>query len=290
MNSLLFEKRQFKYLAFKLKCNPKELEWVISNIDECYYEYQEFKKDKTGNFKRYKDGIRKKRTISPSYPRLKRIQWAIKKDILDKVEIPIHIQGGVKGKSNITNAKIHQGKRYKFTTDLNDFFPSLTHSLVYGVFLKFGFSNHQASVLTKLTTFNYCLPQGAPTSPHLSNFAFFDIDEKLLNLAKLHNITYTRFIDDLTFSSPTDFKHVVSAISGIITSTGFKISHRKTSYNGNQVVTGIQVHNNFIDGTIHIQEKAKQEQYLGLALKPITQYLKRIRKTNKLGKKETVKH
>ena len=182
MSSSRFERNQLKYLAAILKCGVEDIQLVLGNSDDFYYEYQKYKKSKDGFIVTYLDGTPKKRTISPSLGKLKRIQSSIKRNILDKVVIPSHVQGGTRGKSNITNAKIHQGKKFKFTTDLQNFFPSVKNKLVYSVFLQLGYSNLQANWLTRLTTFKYGLPQGAPTSPHLSNLAFLSIDNKLLTL------------------------------------------------------------------------------------------------------------
>ena len=289
MNSFRFKKNQLKHLAATLKCNADELKFVIDNIDDSYYEYSKYKRDKDGYVKTYYDGTPKKRTITPSIGILKKIQSCIKRNILDNVAIPAHIQGGVKGKSNITNAKSHQGKKYKFTTDLQDFFPVVKNGLVYSVFLKLGYTDLQANWLTRLTTYKYGLPQGAPTSPALSNLSFIPIDEKLLMLCESGNITYTRYIDDLTFSSAQDFKGQIPEILKTVIDCGFKISYRKTLYCGKQTITGIDVRNNHIDGPRKIREKAKEENLLVSTTKPYTTYLERIRQTNNKRKDKVSK-
>lgn len=280
MNFSRFERNQLKHLAAILKCNRVDLEFILENINDSYYEYQKYKKDKSGITKTFNDGTPKKRTITPSFGKLKILQASIKRYILDIAEIPPHIQGGVKGKSNISNAKIHQGKKFKLTTDLQDFFPGVKNGLVYSVFLNLKFTNVQANWLTKLTTYKYGLPQGAPTSPHLSNLAFIPIDNELLKLCKRRGITYTRFIDDLTFSSPADFREQIAEILGIITTKGFKVSYRKTFYCGKQMITGIEVSNNHIDAPLSIRKKAKDEAAATSGPKPFTTYVRRIRKTN----------
>lgn len=280
MNFSRFEKNQLKHLAAKLKCSHDELKFILEDIDDSYYEYSKYKRDKDGFIKTYIDGTPKKRTITPSKGALKKIQSSIKRNILDNVVVPIHIQGGVRGKSNISNAKAHQGKKYKFTTDLQDFFPAVKNNLVYSVFLRIGFTNVQANWLTRLTTFKYGLPQGASTSPGLSNLSFISIDEKLISICKSSGITYTRYIDDLTFSSANDFKDKIPEILSIVINAGFKVSYRKTLYCGKQTITGIDVGNNYIDAPLKIREKAKGEQLSNSTIKPYTTYLKRIRQTN----------
>jgi RNA-directed DNA polymerase len=283
MSSLPF-KNQFKHLAYILKINPKDLTEVLDNVDSFYYEYYEEKKEKlTGVVKTYKNGTPKKRTISPSLKKLKALQDSIKKNILDKLIIPNHIQGGVKGKSNITNAKCHQGKKFKFATDLMDFYPSVTNGIVHKTFLQLGYLKHQAHWLTRLTTFKYGLPQGTSTSPALANVCFGEVDNLLLEVCKQNEITYTRYVDDLTFSSSRDFRGLIDSLLKIITEKGYKISYRKTNYKADQSITGIDVHNNYIDVPNRIKEKVRTaDENNGY-----TVYANSVRKTNKNMKNST---
>jgi RNA-directed DNA polymerase len=87
-------------------------------------------------------------------------------------------------------------------------------------------------------------------------------------------------VDDLTFSSQQDFRPFLKDILGIVTSNGFKLSYRKTKYNGNQTITGIDVFLNKIDGPDRIIEKSKIELISSAVNKPVTNYLNNIRKTN----------
>jgi RNA-directed DNA polymerase len=283
MNSSLFKKNQLKHLSSIIGCRPKEIEFIASNINDYYSEWFEKKKDNaTGDFKRFKDGTIKKRTIRPSLNRLKVIQSSIKKKILVPIALPDNVHGGVVGRSNITNAKPHQGKKFKFTTDLKDFYPSVRSDMVYHAFLVCGVTNHFAHWLTKLTTWKHELPQGTPTSTHISNIAFLETDRKLILLCKEHKLTYTRYIDDLTFSSDKDFKSFLPEIIQIVQGDGFKINYRKTNYsNGVSTITGIDVFNNFIDAPTKIKIKAAQEKLTNSESKPYSIYKDRIRKTNR---------
>ncbi len=282
MNSSQYKESQLKYLCSIVGCQPEEVLYITSHIDEYYSEWFEKKPDKkTGDFKRYKDGTLKLRPIRPSLKRLKVIQKAIKDKILAKIPLPENIHGGVKGKSNITNAKPHQGNKYQFTTDLLGFYPSVKYDHVYHTLLSHGYSNHFSHWVTKLTTWKYELPQGTSTSPHLANLVFLEIDKVLIPFCKANNLTYTRYVDDLTFSSQLDFKPILNDVLRIITSCGYKISYRKTSYNGDQSITGINVFNNFIDAPQKIKDKAKSEEVIDNKMKPYTNYLNRIRLTNK---------
>lgn len=287
MNSSRFEKNQFKHLAALVNSSPKELELILNSIDDCYKEWSETKTDKkSGSVKTYRDGTPKSRTIRPPKNRLKEIQRDIIKNILSKVEFPENIHGGLKGKTNITNAIVHKGKKYKFTTDLQEFFPSITNKMVHNAYLSIGLSNHHAYWLTKLTTWKYQLPQGAPTSTHISNIVFKEIDQQLILLAKENGLTYTRYIDDLTFSSQEDFSNLIDQIIKIV-SAQFKLSRRKTFYKADQTITGIKIFNNYIDAPSKIKHKAKEEQSSDVNNKPYSTYLKRIRSTNSAKLRKT---
>ncbi len=103
----------------------KDVELIVLNIDNYYKEWVEKKIDKkTGDFKRYIDGTIKERTLRPSLQELKTIQTNIKNKLLGSIEFPDNVHGGIKNRSNISNAKTHQGKKYQFATDLQGFYPS----------------------------------------------------------------------------------------------------------------------------------------------------------------------
>jgi RNA-directed DNA polymerase len=282
MNSLKFKKNEFKKLCAIIGYKPSIVSEVIANIDKYYYEKIEVKKDKkTGEVKKYKDGTVKKRTIHPSIKELKAIQKSIKKNILAPIELPNEVHGGVKKRSNITNAKPHKGNKYIFTTDLQDFYPNISHSYVHKTYLSLGFSNHFSNSLTKLTTWKFALPQGTPTSTHISNLVFLKTDRELIQLCNANNITYTRYVDDLTFSSPIDFKHLLNDILDIVRNNNFNLSYRKTKYKGNQTVTGINIFHNKIEAPEHIIEKSKIELETNAEQKPYSIYLNNIAKENK---------
>lgn len=285
MNSLQFKKNELKKLCSMIGFKPTQVEFITKNIDNYYKEWIEKKTDKkTGEPKKYKDGTVKERVIRPSLKELKIIQNNIKNKILIPIKLPDHIHGGVKKRSNITNAKPHQGKKYQFTTDLQEFYPNITSKRVYDTFCKLKFSPHFSHWLTNLTTWKFELPQGTPTSPHIANLVFLETDIKLIELCNKHNITYTRYVDDLTFSSQQDFRPLLNHILNIITSNDFKLSYRKTFYKGNQTITGIEVFLNKIDAPEKIKQKANIEIETKTEMKPFSNYLNNIQKTNKTKK------
>lgn len=281
MNSSQYKKNELKKLCSVIGFKSSEIEQIVNNLDDYYKEKVEIKIDKkTGKPKTYIDGTEKKRIIHPSYKALKRIQSKIKDKILAPIELPNNVHGGLKRRSNITNAKPHQGKKYQFTTDLQDFYPNISSKRVYNTFLNLSFSTHVSHWLTKLTTWKYKLPQGTPTSTHISNLVFLDTDVLLIELCNRHNITYTRYIDDLTFSSQQDFRHLLTEILNIVKAGGFNINYRKTRYKGKQTITGIDVFLHKIDAPSHIIEKSKLEITTNDPNKPYTVYRNNITKTN----------
>lgn len=281
MNSLQFKKSQFKLFCSDIGYDPKVVNLIVENIDDYYNEWSEQKPDKkNGGFKKYTDGTPKQRIIRPSLKELKVIQRRIKDRILAPLDLPKHIHGGVKKRSNISNAKPHQGNKYQFTTDLQNFFPGIKYNSVYDTFLSLGFSNHYSHWLTKLTTWKFELPQGTPTSTHIANLVFLKTDFRLIDLCNESNIVYTRYVDDLTFSSSICFKHLLNDILEIVIIGGFNISYRKTNYSGYQNITGIDVRNNYIDAPERIKLKAKNEETIDKDFKPYSIYINNIRKTN----------
>ena len=109
-----------------------------------------------------------------------------------------------KGKSIFTNAKIHRKKRFIINVDLENFFDNIHFGRVRGYLIKnkdFQLSEEVATVIAQLTCFKGSLPQGAPTSPIISNYICNIFDLRIIKLAKKYKLNYTRYADDLTFST-----------------------------------------------------------------------------------------
>ena len=155
-------------------------------------------------------------------------------------------------KGIITNASIHKNKRYIINIDLKDFFDSFHFGRVKGYFLKnehFKLPLEVATVLAQLTCYNGKLPQGAPTSPIITNLICNVMDYKLLALSKKYHLDYTRYADDLTFS--TNDKNIIkeydkfyNSLNEIVLRNGFEINPNKTRLtfrDSRQSVTGLIV-------------------------------------------------
>jgi len=265
-----------KHLAYELKVELSEIDQIIKNIDNFYYQKETIKKNDNGEPK-VKNRIIQKRVLNPSIKRLKVIQKRLQKNILQKLTIPDYAFGAIKGKDNISNAKRHQGKKYIFTTDLTNFFPSVNHKQVFEMFVSFNFSPTVARLLTKLTTYKGKLPQGAPTSPIVANLVFVKTGKRLQEIAKENNLTFTSFVDDLTFSSPTDFKDKIQDLLDAVVEDGFKISHKKTNYKSKlPTVTGIIVKNNNLDLPKEFKDKMKDETQSKERLSGLKRYHDRV--------------
>ncbi|MBB1481451.1 TIR domain-containing protein [Pseudoalteromonas sp. SG41-2] len=205
----------------------------------------------------------KKRVIDSPKSSIKILQHKVRPLIEAhyRVKKPVHgFVGG--GKSIVTNAEQHKKKNYVLNIDLQDFFHSVNFGRVQGIFRNtpFNMGAAAATVLAQLCTHNGRLPQGASTSPVLSNLAATTLDKKLVQIAKKFHLTYTRYADDLTLSSNKPFpsilverktqdngqeKHRVGKLlEQVIRDAGFEISHDKTRLqhkSQRQEVTGLVV-------------------------------------------------
>ena len=168
-------------------------------------------------------------------------------------------------RSIITNARQHRHRRWVFNLDLEDFFPSINFGRVRGFLLKnkdFELHEDVATVIAQIACYENSLPQGSPCSPVISNLVAHLLDMRLVKLASVAGCTYSRYADDLTFSTnkkkcPVDIA-VLSGTDGaashlwlpgkalqkVIERTGFRINTKKTHLmyrDSRQNVTGLVV-------------------------------------------------
>lgn len=185
------------------------------------------------------------RNIASPRTYLKVIQWWILDNILRKVEFPENITGFVRGRGVQANANFHVGANHVLNMDLKDFFPSVSIGRVRSSFRSLGYDEVVANQLSEICTLDDCLPQGAPTSPSLANIAASDLDRSLIDFARKWKMKYTRYADDLTFSSmkfiSEEFK---DGIVLKINNCDFSVNERKTRFcghGGRMEVTGLVV-------------------------------------------------
>ena len=200
------------------------------------------------------------RVIDSPNKQLKRIQrqlgkkiYDIHKNYIDQKRIASNISHGFEtGKGIITNARIHKNKKYLLNIDIANFFSSINFGRVQGYFNKsqeFMFSKEVSTIISQLVCYEKKLPQGAPTSPIISNLIFNIVDLRILSLAKKYKLSYTRYADDMSFSTnnrafQTDYIEFIQELKVLLKNSGFDINESKTRleyYSSRQEVTGLTV-------------------------------------------------
>lgn len=199
----------------------------------------------------------KLRNIDEPLPDLKFVQSWILHNILEKCPVSDYAKAYLKNRTLKHNARFHKAQKVLVTIDIKDFFPSISVNDVETIFENMGYFHDVACFLAYLCCLDNVLPQGAPTSPYLSNLRMLGLDAKISNYTSSNNIRYTRYADDLTFSGNFNPHHVINDISKMIFDEGLTINPKKTRVarsNARQEVTGIIVNS-------HMQiskEKRKQ--------------------------------
>lgn len=216
---------------------------AVSKVRDSYYHSFEIPKKSGGT-----------RTITAPGGELKKVQTVLAY-ILDYVYlVPSPVMGFVHERSVATNAAQHVGRSYVLNIDLKDFFPSVKRHMIAGVLKKYGVDRDVANLILRLCCRTPegggedCLPQGAPTSPVLSNIACTCLDIRLSGLAQSTGLTYTRYADDITFSSDHNVYRedgpFWSKLRSITAECGFTINAKKTRLLrpwDRQEVTGVTV-------------------------------------------------
>ncbi len=200
--------------------------------------------------------------------RLKAAQRWILHHIVERLPVHGAAQGFLVGRSILSNAQVHENPKVLLKMDIKEFFPTITVKRVKGVFRRAGYRDGISTLLAQICTEapreivnvegkTYyvslgprCLPQGAPTSPAITNALCLRLDRRLAGLAKRYGWRYTRYADDLTFSLPMDHKgppklgSMLGCARRIVESEGFEVKTEKTRVHrsgGRQSVTGLVV-------------------------------------------------
>ena len=158
------------------------------------------------------------------------------------------------------NAERHKKNIFLLEMDITNFFGTITEQQVYRLFCNIGYNSKVAGILANLCTYDGYLPQGAVTSPYIANLICYHMDARINGYCSRKDIVYTRYADDLTFSSSnrTLLNKVEKFIKYIVTDEGFTINDKKTRYLSNDVkktVTGITIN----DDSIHVDKKFKRD-------------------------------
>ncbi len=206
-----------------------------------------------------KDGT-KREILSPSYS-MKLVQrWLLEK-LLYKIEISENAFAYRKNFGNAIkkNADIHKHSLYLMEIDIKDFFTSIKKDRVFYFFRNIGYNTLIANILANICTYNNYLPQGAVTSPYLSNILCYKLDRRLMGLCGKRDIIYTRYADDLTFSCDNKdiLRKTKNIIYDIIKEESFEINEKKTRFlspKSRKSVTGITVN----DGKLKAPKEMKR--------------------------------
>lgn len=143
------------------------------------------------------------REISAPDKALKEIQRKLANILTAVYEPKICAYGFIEGKNNVGNAERHTKKRLVFNIDLKDFFSQIHFGRVRGMLMNapYGLTDEAATTISQIACYNGRLPQGSPASPVITNMICVPLDNALMRLAKSTGCTYTRYADDISFSS-----------------------------------------------------------------------------------------
>ena len=229
-----FEKEAVIWCAALLGVEVNRLEEILNNVSGHYQEF--WMRKRSGGY----------RMISAPDKDLQAIQSTIYSRILSSVTIDHPAAVGFRcGRSVVDNAAPHLGKRYVLKMDIHDFFGSIRSPRVRQTFKKIGYPENVSKVLGALCCLHRHLPQGAPTSPALSNIVGYEMDRKLAALAAEYGLTYTRYADDLTFSGDVFPKEqIIPQVKRIIRDEKFEPNHKKTHFmnqSSRKIITGVSV-------------------------------------------------
>ncbi len=187
-----------------------------------------------------------KRTIESPRIFLKVIQWFLNDFVLNDLPVHRNVHSFRGGRSIVSNAEVHVGQGVVANIDLKDFFGSITAKHITELLAVNGFGEREAWAIAQVCTKNDALPQGAPTSPTLSNAILYEFDRWIARYCERRDIVYSRYADDITFSgsSRTSLAEVIASATKNLRKLGFRINPDKTrmaSTAAQQVVTGVVV-------------------------------------------------
>lgn len=232
--ALIFDEAAIVWCASLLGMETGRLREMLQDVSAHYKEF--WMRKRKGGY----------RMISAPDKELQSIQTTINSRILSSVTM-IHpaAVGFRSGHSVVDNASPHLGKRYVLKMDIHDFFISIRSPRVRETFEKIGYPENVSKVLGALCCMYRHLPQGAPTSPSLSNIVGYEMDRKLAALAAEYGLTYTRYADDLTFSGDVFPKEqIIPRVKQIIRDEKFEPNHKKTRFineYGKKIITGVSI-------------------------------------------------
>ena len=208
------------------------------------------------------DGTKRKLSVPDLI--LKNVQRSIVDNILVYYPISKYATAYKVGSNVQKNARPHVNKEKVLKLDIEGFFDNIIYSRVKDiVFYEEKFSEPIRILLTMLCYYRESLPQGAPTSPAITNIIMYDFDEKIGAYCTEKGVSYTRYCDDMTFSGEFDEKEIITLVKEELRKLGLFLKNRKTvviNSTKRQTVTGIVV-NEKLNITKEYKKKIRQEIY-----------------------------
>lgn len=240
--------KTFDAFAKEIGFNKQVLDNYITYADNYYNTFYVSKRKKG-----------KKRQIDCPSKELKSIQRWVLYNYFNNIPISNRANGFVKGRGIKRNAQFHLKKTFILAIDIKDFFPSISQKQIYNAISKHFEDNDLSLKLSKLCTYKRRLPQGAPTSPVLSNIVFKEIDDKIASACNSKLVVYSRYADDLVFSCETKntLVEIYSIVNNILTKHSFNINKSKTKYlsgKGRMAITGININ----EGRLTVKKEIKR--------------------------------
>lgn len=185
------------------------------------------------------------RLILAPYPALMKVQrWIYRELLLPSISFLPSVTGFLPSKSVLDNAIPHIGHPYVLKVDIQDFFPSISINRVIAVFKRLGYHHRLSYALAALCCYKGGLPQGAPTSPILSNIIAKKLDKRIQGFSESLGLTYTRYADDITLSGNMISMSYVRFVERIIIEEGFTPKVEKTHLLGpavKKIITGVSI-------------------------------------------------
>lgn len=189
-------------------------------------------------------GNGKLRTLHLPNEKLKKTQNYILEEILYKLAVSPYAHCAVPGRSIFTNVEPHKKSSFFFKLDFKDAFPTVTREMVAKTLAKEckrqlnkDLNKDTLNILVNCTILPKGIPQGAPTSPYLLNLVLIDLDEDLAKIARRKEMVFTRYADDIVFSSSSEIKTKERRkIINTIIEHGFRINTKKTVYRSGKAV------------------------------------------------------
>jgi RNA-directed DNA polymerase len=249
------ETREYFLFLSSLNISSELCEAVPSILADSSKFYRKFRIPKR------RGGLRE---LQSPYPSLDAIQRQVARTIFAR--LPVHdcamaYQQGSKARNH---AEKHVNSKELLVVDIEHFFPSISRQLILETLVDAGISIAQSHYLSLLCCVGGSLPQGASTSPILSNLVFRRLDERLSRLASVLGLVYSRYADDLAFSGESIPRNLIGLIEKIIGSKNFRLNPQKTKLKvagAKKILTGISISSGVLKVPKSFKRKLRSEVY-----------------------------